>query len=369
MLLIMGALFGLIFLYKLSATLLLKYYIAHQSRVVTVSATTVKPSPWQPLIKASGSLRAIRGVNITTELAGMIQKIYFTPGQDVAAGTVLLQLNADSEIGQYESLQAQTALAQITYERDKKQFQIHAISKQVLDTDFQNWRSLQGQLAQQAATVAKKTIRAPFSGRLGISKINLGQYINPGDTIVMLQTLNPIYVDFFVPQQRLSQLSVGQIVTLTLDNAAGKKFLGKITTVNPAVESNSRNVEVEATVENSELILAPGMFVNLEVQTGQAQNYLTLPQTAVTFNPYGDLVYLIKKSTEKKHGKDILTVSQRFVKTGEHRGDQVMITDGLKEGDVVVTSGQLKLKNGSIVEINNTVEPADNAQPFVEDEH
>jgi len=333
----------------------------------------VPASPWQPKLQSTGSLRAINGVNVTTELAGMVQKIYFIPGAMVKAGTLLVQLNADAEIGQLHSLQAQAALANITYQRDKAQFAVRAVSKQTVDADFQNLRSLQGQVAQQAATVAKKAIRAPFTGRLGINNVNLGQYLNPGDKIVTLQALDPIYVDFYVPQQKLIQLAVGQSVEVMSDVYPKRVFKGKITTVNPALETTTRNVEVEATLANPRYELNPGMFALVNVIVGKPKNYLTVPQTAISYNSYGNIVYVLKKQdkdkTDKdKNGKPIFMAEQVFVTTGETRGDQITVLKGLKQGDTVVTSGQLKLKNKSLVTVNNAVVPENSPNPVTPNE-
>ncbi|TAK78311.1 MAG: efflux RND transporter periplasmic adaptor subunit [Gammaproteobacteria bacterium] len=365
MLILLGILFGGIFIYKGIGGLMMKHYFAtHTNPPVTVSTTTVDYSNWQPQLKSVGSLRATLGVNVTAQLGGMIQTIYFTPGSMVKAGTVLVQQNAASNIAQLHSLQANAELARITYERDKAQYKVKAVSKQQLDSDEQNLKSLRAQVVQQAATVDKLTIQAPFSGRLGISQVNPGQYLNPGDSVVTLQSLDPIYADFYLPQQALSQLQVGQNVNLTVDTFPGKTFSGKITTINPIVDTNTRNVEVEATIPNSNSLLAPGMFANVEVKAGNTQSYLTVPQTAITFNSYGDIVYVVKKTDQ-----DDLSVQQVFVTTGATRGDQIAVLKGLQKGDMIVTSGQIKLKNGSRIIINNTVQPDDNAAPVIDNEH
>lgn len=370
MLIFVGLLFGGIFIYKGFISLMIKMSIAsNKTPTITVSAMKVDYSLWQPQITASGSLRAIRGVNVTTELAGLVATIYFTPGAFVEQNTLLVQLNANSDLALLRSLEANAELAKITYFRDKAQYRIKAVSKQTLDIDAANLKSLRAQVAQQAATVAKKTIRAPFKGRLGISAVNPGQYLNPGDSIVMLQTLDPIYADFYVPQQALAQLKVGQGVTVISDTYPGKHFRGKITTINPAVDTSTRNVGVEATIDNPHYELAPGMFAAVAVDIGTAERFLTLPQTAVSFNPYGELVYVIKENTQDHKDKPILTATQVFIETGETRGDQVTVLKGLKEGDRIVTSGQLKLKNGSRVAINNSVVPSNNPQPHAPDEH
>lgn len=369
MLLALGILFGGIFAYKSVMGFFMKHYMAtHRTPAVTVSAMKTSYDLWQPKIKSTGSTRAIKGVNVTAQLGGMIQAISFTPGALVKKGDVLVLQNADPDIAQLHSLQANAELANITLARDQAQYKIQAVSKQQIDTDEQNLKSLEAQVAQQQATVAMKTIVAPFDGRLGISNVNPGQYLNPGDKIVTLQTLNPIYVDFYVPQQALADLAAHQAVTVLADAFPGKTFTGKITTIDPIIDTNTRNVEVEATIDNPDENLNPGMFVNVEVNTGEPKKLLTLPQAAVTFNSYGDLVYLIHEEKDAQ-GKATLIAQQSFVTTGDTRGDQIAILTGLKENDVVVTSGQLKLKNGSQVTINNTVQPANNPNPVVTNDH
>jgi membrane fusion protein (multidrug efflux system) len=365
MLILVAIVFSGIFIYKAIMNHLLKAYMANQSNLVYVSTMKARTSPWQPKLTAVGSTRAIRGVNVTTELAGLVEKIYFTPGTFVKEGTVLVQLNAASDLGLLHSLQANEELAHIVYRRDSAQYAIRAISKAALDTDLGNLKSLIAQVAQQAATVDKKTIRAPFTGRLGVSAVNPGQFLNAGDMVVTLQTLNPIWVNFFVPQQALAKLKLGQPVSVTTDSFPGKTFTGTITTINPLVDVNTRNIEVEATVANPHYEIIPGMFVSVAVNTGKSQTYITLPQTAVSFNPYGELVYVVKKSGSDKKGNPILTAHQIFVSTGETRGDQIAILQGLHGGETIVTSGQLKLKNGSEIAINNSIAPANNPTPKV----
>lgn len=366
MLICMGVLFAAILIYKVAMLLLFKHFMAKRSQVVTVSAMKVSYSPWQPQIHAVGSLRAIRGVNVTTELAGMVQAIYFAPGAVATENATLVQLNADTDVAQLNALRAQAELANVTYERDRAQYKAQAISKATLDADSANLKNLQAQVAAQTAILDKKTIRAPFSGRLGISAINRGQYLNPGDKVVTLQQLDPIYIDFYVPQQAFMQLAVGQPVRVTVDAFPGEIFSGNITTIDPLVDTTTRNMEVEATLANPKLHMIPGMFAAVTVNTGKAQRFLTLPQTAVSFNSYGSVVFVVKK-TEQKDSDDepILTVKQQLITTGEVRGDQVTVLQGLQEGDEVVTSGQLKLKNGTQVVIDNSVVPANRAAPVL----
>ena len=370
MLVALVILFGGIFIYKVFINLMMKRFFATQKNpTYTVSTTAANYAIWKPQISAVGSTRATLGVNVTAQIGGMIQKIYFTPGAIVDANDTLVQQNADPNIGQLHSLQANAELARITYERDKKQFKANGISKQQLDSDLQNWKSYQGQVEQQQAIVQQLTITAPFKGKLGVSNVNPGQFLNPGDTVVTLQSLDPIYVDFYLPQNQLSYVAINQDVDIAIDAFPGKKFTGKITTINPIVDKNTRNVQVEATVPNPENLLLPGMFTTVEVNRDIQEKLITLPRAAVTFNPYGDLVYRVVKSGTDKKGKEILKVKQKFVTVGMSRGDQVSILSGVNEGDEIVTGGQLKLKNNSFVAINNTVQPSENPDPKVTNEH
>lgn len=369
MLIIVALLFICIFGYKIFKGMLISRYIAsRQSSVVYVSVTEAEYANWQPEYRASGNLRAVLGVNITTELAGMVREIHFTPGATVNKGDLLVLLNTDADVAQLHVLEANAALAKVTYTRDKAQYAVHAISKATLDTDEANLKSTEAQVEHQKAIIAQKTIRAPFTGRLGISLINPGQYLNPGDKVTMLQTLDPIYADFYVPQQSLDAIKLGQRVTMTVDAFPNKTFVGKITTIDPGVDPSVRNVVVEATIPNSDLLLAPGMFASVVVDTGEAVRYLTLPQTAVAFNPYGETIYIVKESGKDKNGKPILIANQTFVTTGIKRGDQIAILKGIKKGDKIVTSGQLKLQNGSVVAINNSVIPTNEITPKPIDE-
>jgi membrane fusion protein (multidrug efflux system) len=367
MLIFLAILFGGIFLYKLVMGMIQKHYMTSQSHVVSVSSMKVSYATWSSELQAIGSMRAIRGVNVTAELAGLVRNIYFTPGALVTEGTMLVGLNIDADVAQLHALQATAELDKITYNRDKAQLAIKGVSKEVVDTDAANLKNILALVDQQTATVAKKIIRAPFAGRLGISTVNPGQYLNPGDSVVTLQQLDPIYVDFYVPQQNLSKLKVNQPVTLLSDTFPGKTFKGKITTINPLVDASTRNVEIEATIDNPQFDLVPGVFVTVKVDTGNAQRFLTLPQTAITFNPYGDIVYLVEK---KDKDKSVLTAQQYFITEGDTRGEQVAIIKGLKEGDEVVTTGQLKLKNGTEITIDNSQPvPSDNSAPTLKNEH
>ncbi|MBA3662008.1 MAG: efflux RND transporter periplasmic adaptor subunit [Gammaproteobacteria bacterium] len=356
MLICLAVLFGGIFIYKLVMHILFMLFMSSYVPKATVSTAKADFALWQSTEQAVASLRSIRGVNVTTELAGMVKTIYFSPGADVEAGAVLVQLRADSDIAQLQALQASAELAKINFERDKAQYAVQAVSKAAVDTDAANLKNLTAQVAQQQAIVNKKTIRAPFAGRVGVSLINPGQFISPGDKIVSLQTFDPIYADFNFPQQILPRLKLNQEITYKTDSFPNRSFKGKITTIDPAIDTATRNVLIEATLANPSKELVPGMFGRVEVIVGTAKEYITVPVTAVAFNPYGEVIFLVRDGKDKK-GKKILTAHQVFVTTGETRGNEVKVLKGLQKGDLVVTTGQLQLKNGMQVEINNTIKP------------
>lgn len=366
MILAVVILFGAIFGFKRFVAMKQKEFIANMgNQTVTISATAAQTATWDNQILVTGSTRTVKGVNVTTELSGMIREIDFQPGSDVKQGDLLVKLDIAPDIAKLHQLEAQAAFAKITLDRNKKQYSFGAVSKETLDSDVANFESTAAQVEEQKATIDKKIIRAPFSGRLGISQVNPGQFIDAGTAIVNLQTLDPIYVDFYLPQQDIPQIHVGQEIDMTVDRAPNITFTGKITTINPIVDTDVRNVEVEATLPNADKVLLPGMFTNVSITTGKPQSYITLPQLAITFNPYGALVYLLKQTNEKQNNQPVWEATQQFVTTGPSRGNQIAVLKGIKVGDMVVTSGQLKLKNGSRVTINNSVQPSDNPNPDV----
>jgi membrane fusion protein, multidrug efflux system len=326
----------------------------------TVSTASAEYSDWQPTVQAVGSLRAIHGIEVTTEVAGLVRRVDFKSGSDARAGQTLVQLNADPDIAQQRALTAAANLAALVYHRDVIQYQAQAIGKAQLDTDAANLKSTREQEAAQAALVAKKTVRAPFGGRLGITTVNPGQYLNPGDPIVTLESVDPIYVDFRLPQDNLSTVAVGQTVHVMTDTFPGTDFVGKITSIDPLIDPSTRNFQAEAVVRNPDHKLLPGMFVRTSVDAGGTQRYLTLPQTAVTYNPYGETVFLVRNPT-KPGGHP--TAELAFVTLGPTRGDQVAVVKGIKAGDVVVSSGQLKIKNGTDLIVNNSVRPLNDPNP------
>ncbi|NML97874.1 efflux RND transporter periplasmic adaptor subunit [Paraburkholderia sp. RP-4-7] len=341
-----------------------KFMAGNAAPPATVSAVVASFQSWQPQLAAVGSLRAVRGVDVTTEVAGLVREVAFSSGQEVRAKQVLVRLNDDADVALLHSLEAAAELAQTVYRRDQAQYDIKAIAKAQLDADAADLKGKQAQVAGQAALVEKKTIRAPFAGRLGITTINPGQYINPGDAIVTLQAIDPIYADFYLPQQQLGQLAIGQTIVVDTNAYSGQTFTGKIQSVSPKVDSATRNVQIEASVDNHERKLLPGMYANVKIDAGAGQRYLTLPQTAITYNPYGATVFLVKPGTQPNaQGKTLPVAQQVFVTPGPTRGDQVAILKGVDAGAQVVTSGQLKLKNGTPLVINNSVQPTDSPNP------
>jgi membrane fusion protein (multidrug efflux system) len=347
-----------------------KKYMMMSMAPITVSAIKAEKQTWQPILHASASLRAMQGVDVTTEIAGLVRNIPFTPGSEVKKGDLLVELNSDSEHAQLAALEASAALAKITFDRDNALYLKQTVSKSTIDTDAADLKGKQALVEQQKAVIAKKNITAPFDGILGISTINPGQYINPADKIVTLQALNPIFADFYIPQPLLSKIQIGQSVILKTEPYLDKRLTGTISTIDPKIDPATRNVQVEATVENPNHLLLPGMFSKVEIDVGKPEPRLTLPISAISYNPYGDIVFIVEDSKENdpKTGKPIQTVKQVFVTLGETRGSQVSIEKGILEGDLIVTSGQLKLKNGSRVNINNTVVPNFDAKTPVPNE-
>lgn len=370
MLIYVFILFAIVFGWKLIKGAILKYeqHSRLTHRVITVSAIPATTTMWQPSISVVGSTRTVKGVNVTAELEGMITAIHIKPGNIVHQGDLLVEQDIAPDLAKLAALKAEALFAKITYDRNLLQYKAGAISQETLAGNKSQFDSTTANVQQEEATINQKRIKAPFTGRLGISLVNPGQYLRPGDTIVNLQTLSPIYVDFYLPQQHLTKVEVGMPVTVTADTYKKRTFNGKITTINPMVEDDVRNVEVEATLPNKDESLLPGMFVNVNMNTGKQQKLITLPQTAITFNPYGNIAYTLEKTKEKQKNQPIWTAKQIFVTVGDSRGNQIAVLSGIKEGDMVVTSGQLKLTNGAKVVIDNSLEPSDNPNPHPPEE-
>lgn len=367
MLIAVAVVLGLVFGFQVFKAHIIKQVMASLANPPqTVSTVTAGYSDWQPATAAVGSLRAVNGANLSLEVAGIVSEINFKSGDDVQAGRVLLRLRADDDIARLRALQATAALAQIVYDRDRKQLAARAISQATLDSDIATLKNDQAQVAAQQAIIDQKILRAPFTGHLGIRQIDLGQYLAAGTQVVTLQALDPMYADFFLPQQALAHLKVGQAATVMVDTYPGETFAGQISAINPSVDVSSRNVQVRATLANSDHRLLPGMFATLNIDTGAKQRVITLPQTAIAFNPYGSTVFIvIDKGGKNAMGQPNLIAQQTFVTTGETRGDQVAVLKGVKAGDLIVSAGQIKLHNDSPVLINNSVQPLNSPNPDV----
>ena len=351
----------------------------------TVSTMTAEYQAWQPHVDAVGNVRAVHGTDLAFDVAGLVASVDVKSGADVKKGQVLIKLVDDQDRATLASLQAAAQLAALTAGRSKQQLAAQAISKAQYDTDMANLKSARAQADAQQALVDKKTLRAPFAGRVGIITANPGQYVSVGTAVATLQQLDPVYVDFAVPQSSLATLRTGGKVEVTADAFKGKTFTGELSATDPKVDLATRNIGVEATVANPDKLLMPGMFTRIAVDSGSQQRYLTLPQTAISYAPYGDTVFVVHKGQPPASGEDGKPVKasadpakgskskdknapdhyveQVVVTVGPTRGDQVAVLSGIKAGDVIVTSGQLKLRNGTPVNINNKVQPAFSPNP------
>ncbi|HUW76316.1 MAG TPA: efflux RND transporter periplasmic adaptor subunit [Gallionella sp.] len=369
MLVLAGVVFGGIFGFQAFKGHMMKKFMSSMgNEPQTVSTIKADYQEWLPKLEAVGSLRAINGVQVSPEVTGIVSAINFKQGEDVKKGKLLVELVDDSDVARLHALQAASALAKTTYGRDKQQFEFKAISQQVLDIDKANLMQADAAVAEQQAMVNKKSIHALFSGRVGIRQVSVGQYLNAGTPVVSLQSLDPIYLDFSVPQQNISMIHAGQKVSARTDAYPGEQFDGKISVINPEVDTGTLNVQVRAELKNPQHRLLPGMYATVDISTGKPQRYITLPQTAVTYNPYGNIVFLTQKQGTDAKGKPKLIAKQVFVTTGNTRGDQVAVLKGIKEGDVVVSAGQVKLHNGSSITINNDIEPSNEPNPQPKDE-
>ena len=325
---------------------------------VTTSAATAES--WETALTAVGSLTAVQGVTVAAELPGKVVDIVFEPGAKVKKGDVLIRQDTSSEEAQLPGAEAQANLARTVLARDAEMLANHIISQADYDVAVAGRDQAVAQADNIRATIGKKTIRAPFSGRLGIRQVNLGQILREGDPIVTLQSLDPIYVNFTLPQQQLTSLRPGLPVRVTCDALPGLAITGRITTVNPLVDAETRNIQVQATVANPAEKLRPGMFVNAAVVLPARQEVLAVPATAVLYAPYGDSVFVVGDDKVRKGGK---ALRQQFVRLGEKRGDFVAVTDGLKEGENIVSTGVFKLRNGQTVAIDNRLAPPFREEP------
>ena len=364
MLVAVAVVFGGIFGFQVFKAAMIKKFISALSNPPqTISAATAGTSEWQPNIEAIGSLRAVKGAELSLEASGVVESISFNSGDDVAAGAILLKLRTADDVARLDSLKAMAELNEITLDRSQRLLKTQATSQAQLDSDAAKLKDTKAQVAQQQAVIDKKILRAPFAGHLGIRAVDLGQYLGAGTPIVTLQALDPIYVDFYVPQQSVDQVRLGQQVAVKVDAYKDQTFAGEISAVNPKADVSNRNVQIRATLKNPDHKLLPGMYATIDVAVGPPATYVTLPQTAITYNPYGDTVYVVESKNNDAEGKPQLVARQTFVTIGPTRGDQVAILRGIDAGDTIVTAGQIKLHNGSVVMVDNSVTPTADAAP------
>jgi len=323
----------------------------------TVTATAAKDQSWETKLTATGSVVAVQGVTVSAEMAGKVAKITFESGATVAAGDLLVQLDTSTEEAQLAAAEAGAKWAQLNLDRAKDLREKSTNSQSDVDSATVQAKQADAQVDGIRAAIAKKTIRAPFSGRLGLRLVNLGQILKEGDAIVSLQTLDPIYVNFSLPQQRLAEVTVGGVVRVTSDAAPGETLEGKVTALNPDVDPATRNVRVQATLTNVGDKLRPGMFATVTVVLPNKENVRAIPASAVLYAPYGDSVFVVDEKTDAKSGKMEKVLRQQFVRLGTTRGDFVAVVSGLKEGEVIVTSGVFKLRPGEAVVVDNSLAP------------
>lgn len=342
---------------------------------VAVSAETARKEQWRDGNDAVGTLVAVNGIDVTAESGGVVKSIEFDAGQPVSAGAVLVRLNTANEQATLKALEASAKLAKTQADRWQQLGKDKLVALDDVQAKMTAAATAQAQVEAQRALIAQKAVHAPFSGVLGIRKISLGQYIAPGAPVVSLQQLDPIYVDFTLPEQMIGSLKEGTTVRATIDGLPGESFEGTISAIEPQVDASTRNFKAQATLRNPDGKLRPGSFAKVNFDLGTVRDVVVIPQTAVSFNPYGNAVFVIQKTSRKPGETDMrgqplsgdkFVVSQRFVKTGATRGDLIAVSEGLKPGEQVVSSGLLKLRNGAEVTINNKVQPTSDAKPAVE---
>jgi membrane fusion protein (multidrug efflux system) len=337
---------------------------AYQAPPEAVTTIVAEQERWPSTLGAIGTVAAVQGVTVSADLPGTVEKIHFSSGQWVSAGDVLAVLDTRQELAQLTAIEARLELARVTFERMETLLRDRVISQAEFDRATADFRQSEAQLGEIRAVMQRKTIRAPFGGVLGLRQVNLGQYLAAGEPLVTLQSLDPIYVNFGVPQQAAQQVPVGRTVRITAEGT-GIELTGRVTALDALVDEATRNIQVQATLPNPGGRLRPGMFVQTEVALGPTQAVIALPASAISYAPYGDSVFVVSDITADD-GRTYRGVRQQFVKLGPARGDQVAVLSGIEPGDEVVTSGVFKLRNGAAVQINNSVRPANSPAPTPE---
>jgi membrane fusion protein (multidrug efflux system) len=330
---------------------------------VSVTTIVAKQETWPSTLNVIGTVAAIHGVTVSADLPGTVDKIYFESGQWVKEGDILVELDTRQERAQLAQVEAQRDLAHINYGRTQQLVQEGVIARNEYDNVTAQQKLTEAQVGEIRATIARKTIHAPFSGVLGIRQVNLGQYLAAGQAIVPLQSLNPIYVNFGVPQDQVGKLAIGRKLRITSDELPGVEFSGSVNALDSVVDQSTRNITVQATLANPQNRLRPGMFVQVALGLGASTQVVVLPASAINYAPYGDSVFIVTDMKDPKTGKLYRGVRQQVVRLGGTRGDQVGVVSGLNGGDEVVTSGVFKLRNGAAIQINNSVQPENNPNP------
>jgi membrane fusion protein, multidrug efflux system len=327
-----------------------------------VTTEIAKRTRWQPTLESVGTVTAVNGVTVSTDLAGIVREIAFESGNKVRAGDLLVRLDTTQEEAQLHQAESDRDLAAITLRRDKDLIDKHAIAQSDYDNAQSTFLRTQAAVDQYKALIARKTLRAPFDGVAGIRQVNLGQYLKEGDSVVALQAFDPIYVNFSLPQQDLAKLSVGEPIALKVDAFGDRTFGGKITAINSMVDQATRNVQIQATLANPDWLLRPGMFAKVSVLMSNLQEVIAIPATAIHYAPYGDSIFIISEMKDQT-GKAYQGVREQFVKLGQSKGDMIAVTSGLKPGEKVVTSGVFRLKSGMAVIVNNKIKPDEELAP------
>lgn len=341
-------------------------FAAMQPPPEAVTTIVVTQDEWPATLNAIGTVAAVQGVTVSADLPGVVDRITFDSGRPIKQGDVLVQLDTRQEHAQLAAAEAQLDLSRVTFERMQGLVEHDAVSRAEFDTAAAAHKQAEARIREIRATIERKTIRAPFSGVLGIRAVNLGQYLNGGDPVVPLQSLDPIYVNFGIPQQDAGQIQPGRRVRITAADLGHVTFDGRISALDSVVNEATRNVTVQATLANAGGKLRPGMFVQTQVTLGASQSVIALPGSAISYAPYGDSVYVVA-DLKDPNGKPYRGVRRQVVKLGGARGDQIAVLSGINPGDEVVTSGVFKLRNGAAVQINNSVRPANNRAPKPED--
>ena len=341
-------------------------FAAMQPPPDAVTTIVAQREQWPATFSAIGTVAAVQGVTVSADLPGVVDRITFDSGRSVQKDDILVQLDTNQEQAQLAAAEAQLELSRLTFERMKGLVEQDAVSRAEFDSAAAQHKQAEARIREIRATIERKTIRAPFSGVLGIREVNLGQYLNAGDAVVPLQSLNPIYVNFGIPQQNTAQMRLGGKVRITADDLGKAEFAGRISALDSVVDQTTRNVRVQATLANPGGRLRPGMFVQTQVMLGASQSVIALPGSAISYAPYGDSVFVVT-DLKDPNGKTYRGVRQQVVKLGGSRGDQVAVLSGINPGEEVVTSGVFKLRNGAAIQINNTVQPANSRAPKPED--